>query len=96
MSEGGLEAFASMLGDTLSPGEMARFAQELAERRALPIPLQLVYAREDKMVPPVVGARLAALLPGAQLTWLENASHFAHVDAPEAFLQAALPFLLAR
>jgi pimeloyl-ACP methyl ester carboxylesterase len=96
MSEGGLEAFASMLGDTLAPGEMARFARELAERKALPIPLQLVYARQDKMVPPVVGARLAALLPGARLTWLESASHFAHVDAPEAFLQAALPFLLAR
>jgi pimeloyl-ACP methyl ester carboxylesterase len=25
--------------------------------------------------------------------WLEEASHFAHVDAPEAFLAAALPFL---
>jgi pimeloyl-ACP methyl ester carboxylesterase len=57
------------------------------------VPLQLVYARRDPMVPPSVGERLARLVPGAELAWLEAGSHFAHVDAPEALLAAALPFL---
>ncbi len=52
-----------------------------------------MYARQDKMVPPGVGEQLAMLIPDARFVWLERASHFAQVDAPEAFLQAALPFL---
>jgi pimeloyl-ACP methyl ester carboxylesterase len=97
MSDGGLEAFASMLGDTLDATEMARFATELRARKdarqGFPIPLLLVYARRDKMVPPVVGTRLSELVPDAKLIWLEAASHFAHVDAPIAFLDAAISFL---
>jgi pimeloyl-ACP methyl ester carboxylesterase len=86
-----------MLGDTLDAAEMAAFARELEERKAaqkpFPIPLRLVYARKDKMVPPIVGTRLSELIPDAPLVWLDEASHFAHVDAPEAFLNAAVPFL---
>lgn len=93
MDDGGLEAFASMLGDTLDAGEMASFARELGGRRPFPIPLRLIYARKDKMVPPIVGTRLAEFVPEAELVWLDGASHFAHVDAPDAFLGAAVPFL---
>ncbi len=95
MDDGGLEAFASMLGDTLDAGEMAAFAGELRDLKTFPIPLRLIYARKDKMVPPIVGTRLKELLPDAELVWLDNASHFAHVDAPQAFVEAALPFLEA-
>lgn len=100
MSDGGLEAFASMLGDTLDAAEMAAFARELEVRKSanqtFPIPLRLVYARKDKMVPPIVGTRLSELVPDAPIVWLDDASHFAHVDAPEAFLNAAVPFLSAQ
>jgi pimeloyl-ACP methyl ester carboxylesterase len=75
---------------------MATFERELRERGRFPIPLQLVYAARDPMVPPSVGDRLAALLPDARFVRLERASHFAHVDAPSAFLEAALPFLEGR
>jgi pimeloyl-ACP methyl ester carboxylesterase len=34
-----------------------------------------------------------ALAPDARFTWLEDASHFAHVDAPERFLDAVMPCL---
>ena len=47
------------------------------------------------MVPPSVGERMGALLPGAERVWLDGASHFAHVDATDAFVRAALPFLTA-
>ena len=58
-----------------------------------PIPLRLVYARRDPMVPPSVGKRLARLLPSAEMVWLDRASHFAHVDATEPFVESVLEFL---
>ncbi len=94
-SEGGAAGLARHLGDTLAVSEMRRFEQKLGSLDRFPIPLLLVYARQDKMVPPVVGERLARLIPDARIEWLEEASHFAHVNAPEAFLRAALPFLTA-
>ena len=93
LSEGGIAAFARHLGDTLAVAEMARFEQKLRSLDRFPVPMLLVYARQDRMVPPVVGERLARLVPDARIAWLEHASHFAHVDAPDAFLRAALPFL---
>ncbi len=72
---------------------MRRFEAELRSRRGFPIPLLLVYAKRDPMVPPSVGDRLRALLPTARFEQLADASHFAHVDAPDAFLRAAVPFL---
>lgn len=91
----GRRAFARYLRETLRASTMRAFEARL---RALaggefPVPLQLVYARRDPMVPPSVGARMMALLPRAERAWLERGSHFAHVDAPDDFLAAALPFL---
>jgi pimeloyl-ACP methyl ester carboxylesterase len=40
-----------------------------------------------------VGERLHALVPEAPLVWLESTSHFAHVDTPEAVLDAVADFL---
>lgn len=90
----GRRAFTRHLRDTLSVRGMRALAAELGARGGrFPIPLLFVYARRDPMVPPAVGERLAALVPGAPLVWLEEGSHFAHVDATDRFLDAALPFL---
>ncbi|MBK6513978.1 MAG: alpha/beta hydrolase [Polyangiaceae bacterium] len=90
----GARAFARMLDETLDVRRMLVFEAELRRLRGrFPIPLQLVYAKRDPMVPPEVGARFAALLPDCPIVWLDEASHFAHVDAPTAFLAAAEPFL---
>ncbi|MBX7193222.1 MAG: alpha/beta hydrolase [Sandaracinaceae bacterium] len=88
----GLAAFLRMLVETLDAREMDELGRSLA-RAPFPIPLQLVYARRDPMVPPVVGRRLHALVPSAELVWLDQASHFAHVDATERFVSTATPFL---
>ena len=93
-SEAGVEAFARYLHHTLDPRAMQDFADVLL-RDGFPVPLLLLYAEQDPMVPPAVGARYAALLPHAQLQWLTGASHFAHVDAPEQFLASTLAFLQA-
>ena len=90
----GRRTFFRHLHDALDAGQMAQFVDAL-RARPFPIPLQLVYARRDPMVPPVVGERLHALVPAAQMIWLEDASHFAHVDAAARFVDAIEPFLRA-
>jgi pimeloyl-ACP methyl ester carboxylesterase len=87
----GSRAFVRYLAETLSPHDMRKFARTLGA--GFPIPLLLIYARQDPMVPPEMGDRLHALVPEARLEWLEQSSHFSHVDTPELFLEVALPFL---
>jgi pimeloyl-ACP methyl ester carboxylesterase len=83
----GVRAFVSYLRDVMAPRSFAEFVGALerrrAEKRAFPMPLLLVYSREDPLVPPATGERLGALVPDARLEWLERTSHFAHVDSPE-------------
>jgi len=93
----GARVFTRHLAETLATGPMRGFRRQLAERRRggepFPVPLLLVYARRDPMVPPAIGDALAALVPSARMVRLDQASHFAHVDAPERFLPPVLEFL---
>ena len=91
----GRRSFYRHLRDSLDAGEMKRFVRKLRDG-GFPIPLLLVYARRDPMVPPIVGQRLRALLPDADFIELDEASHFAHVDAAPRFVAAIEPFLAAR
>ena len=88
----GARAFIGYLTDALAPHGFARLVEDLGER-AFPVPLELVYAREDPLVRPENGPRLAKLVPKAELVWLDKTSHFAHVDTPDALVDAVLPFL---
>lgn len=90
----GRRSFHRHLHDALDVAEMSRFVKEL-RARPFPIPLLLVYALRDPMVPPSVGDRLHALVPAAQMIRLDQASHFAHVDAAPRFVSAIEPFLRA-
>jgi pimeloyl-ACP methyl ester carboxylesterase len=98
-TDAGLEAFRRYLADTMRADGLEAFAHTLRRRRddgiAFPVPMQLVYARFDPLVPAITGEKLHALLPQCPIAWLDNASHFAHVDAPRAFLDVALPYLRA-
>jgi pimeloyl-ACP methyl ester carboxylesterase len=88
----GRRTFYRHLRDALDAREMARFVRAL-RATPFPIPLLLVYARRDPMVPPAVGDRLRALVPAASFIQLDDASHFAHVDAAPRFAAAIAPFL---
>ena len=92
-SQKGIHAFYRILKETMNPTEMPEFLRALSQ--GFPVPLQLVYAEQDPMVPPVVGDRLRALRPDADFVQLREASHFAHVDATDRFVAAVLPFLKA-
>jgi len=90
----GIRAFYRTLKETMNPAEMTSFRSALLA--GFPIPLRLIYAAQDPMVPPTVGDQLAALCPDAELTRLSEASHFAHVDATDRFIDTVLPFLRAQ
>ncbi|MBX3155076.1 MAG: alpha/beta hydrolase [Deltaproteobacteria bacterium] len=90
----GRRTFYRHLRDTLDTRPMKQFASTL-RASGFPIPLLLVYADRDPIVPPAVGARLRELLPSATFIELREASHFAHVDAPGRFVDAITPFLSA-
>ncbi len=90
----GRRTFYRHLRDSLDAREMSRFVQML-RARTFPIPLLFVYAKRDPMVPPSVGDKLHALIPAAEMIWLDEASHFAHVDAAPRFVAAIAPFLSA-
>jgi pimeloyl-ACP methyl ester carboxylesterase len=95
----GSRAFVHYLRETVDPGRMAELLAELEARKnagqPFPIPLLLVYADRDPMVPPRVGDALARLLPEVKLARMADTSHFAHVDTPERLIAEVLPFLTA-
>lgn len=88
----GRRTFYHHLRDALDSREMSKFASAIAGK-PFPIPLCLVYAARDPMVPAIVGKRLRELVPDAQFIELDEASHFAHVDAAARFVAAIEPFL---
>ena len=86
--EDGARSFCRYLRESLAPAEIGAFEDALARRRdageAFPMPLRFVYADRDPMVPPRIGPRLHALVPGAELLWLEGSSHSPTSTAPSA------------
>ena len=84
----GARVFAKILEESLDPKEHASIIAELRARPAAePLtkrcPIKLLFARKDVMVPPSFGPLFHADLPGSELVWMDDASHFLQVDAPE-------------
>ena len=86
-------AFTQVLRDCMNPTDAASYETELAHKSADFPPILLQYATRDPLVPPVYGNRYKNLLPTARLDWIEDASHFAHVDRPETIALSILSFL---
>jgi pimeloyl-ACP methyl ester carboxylesterase len=95
----GAASFVRYLADSLNPAELTDFVAELERRRdrgrPFPLPLMLVYAREDPMVAPEIGPKLHRLVPDAEFRWIERSSHFAHVDSPDQITALTGDFLQA-
>jgi pimeloyl-ACP methyl ester carboxylesterase len=95
-TDAGARAFIKYLAETMAVGDIREFQRTLRERRLraepFPVPLLHMFARRDPMVPARFGGVLAEAT-GAPLVWLDEASHFAHVDATERFVAGARDFL---
>jgi pimeloyl-ACP methyl ester carboxylesterase len=93
----GSRAFACYLAETMSPRGLHEFIADLDARKIagqpFPVPLLLLYSRRDPLVDPANGERLHARIPGSRLVYLDDSSHFAHVDTPERVVDELLPFL---
>lgn len=62
----------------------------------LDLPVLLVWGAEDRAVPPAVGERLEAVIPGARRVTLGQCGHLPMDEATEEFLAVVLPFLAER
>jgi pimeloyl-ACP methyl ester carboxylesterase len=94
----GVRAFLGYLSETMAIGPIREFQATLLERRSrsvpFPVPLVHIYAKKDPMVPPRFGPIMAERT-SAPLVWIEEGSHFMHVDAVDRFLPPVLEFLAA-
>jgi len=73
----------------------ARPHQVVEELRDLDVPLLLLHGRQDMTFPAALVQRTTELIPAARGTVLENAGHMAHIDQPDAWLDAVSRFLSA-
>ena len=96
-SAAGTRAFIRWLDDALDARELRTLERVLRRRRsrgaAFPVPLLLAYSREDPTVPPKIGPRLNALIPGSEFHWIDRSSHFVQVDQPAALAELLAGFL---
>jgi pimeloyl-ACP methyl ester carboxylesterase len=95
---------ASMRAVMTTPATAARvlrFARDamrfnVADRlHAMDVPTLLVWGREDRITPTVMAERFRALIPDAQLTYLERCGHTAMLEKPAAFVEVVARWLEA-
>lgn len=56
----------------------------------------VIWGKEDKLFPVNLAGYIAGLTPGARVVTIDHASHFPHIDQPEALIAAVQSFLLAQ
>ncbi|MBS2011302.1 MAG: alpha/beta hydrolase [Deltaproteobacteria bacterium] len=88
--------FLRILEESLDPSEHDAITGALAARRRrgepFPCPVRILYARKDVMVPASFGPLYHADIPGSELVWMDDASHFLQVDAPERTVEQIVSF----
>jgi pimeloyl-ACP methyl ester carboxylesterase len=57
------------------------------------VPTQILWGAEDRWIAPDTAPRLQALIPGAQLSYLPDAGHFAMLDTPNTVAEKIAGFL---
>jgi pimeloyl-ACP methyl ester carboxylesterase len=57
------------------------------------VPTQILWGAEDRWIAPETAQRLQALIPGARLSYLPDAGHFAMLDTPNAVAERIVAFL---
>jgi pimeloyl-ACP methyl ester carboxylesterase len=53
-----------------------------------------VWGRQDEQLRPALAERLAQDIPQAELTWVDDASHFVPCDRPDLVADAVLRLLV--
>jgi len=63
-----------------------------ARLRGIELPALVIHGREDRLMPPINGDLLAALIPGARLEPLEGVGHLMYWEQPERTAQIVREF----
>lgn len=88
--------FLRILEESIDPDEHARIIGELVARKRnnepFPCPVRILYARKDVMVPASFGPLYHADIPGSELVWMDDTSHFLQVDSPERTVDQIVSF----
>lgn len=59
----------------------------------LDVPAHVLWGRRDPIAVPAIAETLAAEIPGAELTWLDQLGHYPMLEAPRAWAREVLGFL---
>jgi pimeloyl-ACP methyl ester carboxylesterase len=76
--------------------DLALIAENERALPSLDLPVRIVWGTEDPWIPVGTGRRLAALIPGAELTELPGAGHLVQFDAPLEVATALTQWLARR
>lgn len=87
------DGFFKILKNSMSMKYMRRMRKMVRENPPL-IPVLLLWAKEDVVVPPAFGKKYQKLmnLPDERLIWMDKTSHFMQVDSPEETIAHILKF----
>lgn len=95
-TQAGARVFARILKESVGPKEQTAILESLRRRKEagtpFPCPTKILYAKEDALVPPEFGPVYHDLIPGSDLVWLEDTSHFLQVESPERTVEEILAF----
>lgn len=73
--------------------ERTRFAQRwIGALRRIEIPVGVIWGRHDPVAVAAIAEKLAAEIPTARLTWLEELGHYPQLEDPQAVAQAIARF----
>ncbi len=72
------------------------FSRTLESLETIAVPTLIVQGRHDRVRTPELGAEMRDRIRGARLIILDGSGHTPHLEEPEAFHTAALPFLLGK
>lgn len=73
--------------------DAAAYFDRTEEIQQIAAPTLLLYAEDDRLTPPALGAEVASLMRDAQLCIVPSCGHLMNLEAPEAFNQLVLNFL---
>jgi pimeloyl-ACP methyl ester carboxylesterase len=74
--------------------ERVRFRERwIGALTRLDLPAHVLWGRRDPVALPAVAEALAAEIPGARTTWLDELGHYPMLEAPDRWAAAAMAFL---
>ncbi|MBB3036771.1 alpha/beta fold hydrolase [Hoyosella altamirensis] len=83
----------------ITRGVLGPFGQTVCALKYFPdykdLPAMVIWGRQDRMIPVHQAERHREVMPHAEAVVLDSAGHFPHLDEPEAFHEAIVPFLAA-